>query len=192
MTDNAATAFIRAQANMGAATKSAKNPFFKNTYADLTAIQEAVFPAFHAEGFAIIQQGGADDFGRYMETQMVHTTGQVFSSRVYLECKPGDMQALGSAITYARRYGLMALSGIPTVDDDGNAAAGRKQEKADPNRAKSAMLIEWIEAADVRSLEEGLGKIKSQIKELQAASQPLAVQVYNVLKAKADKEGIVL
>lgn len=192
MTDNAATAFIRAQANMGAATKSAKNPFFKNTYADLTAIQEAVFPAFHAEGFAIIQQGGADEFGRYMETQMVHTTGQVFSSRVYLECKPGDMQALGSAITYARRYGLMALSGIPTVDDDGNAAAGRKQEKADPNRAKSAMLIEWIEAADVRSLEEGLGKIKSQIKELQAASQPLAVQVYNVLKAKADKEGIVL
>lgn len=192
MTDNAATAFIRAQANMGAATKSAKNPFFKNTYADLTAIQEAVFPAFHAEGFAIIQQGGADEFGRYMETQMVHTTGQVFSSRVYLECKPGDMQALGSAITYARRYGLMALSGIPTVDDDGNAAAGRKQEKADPNRAKSAMLIEWIEAADVRSLEEGLGKIKSQIKELQAVSQPLAVQVYNVLKAKADKEGIVL
>jgi len=192
MTDNAATAFIRAQANMGAATKSAKNPFFKNTYADLTAIQEAVFPAFHAEGFAIIQQGGADEFGRYMETQMVHTTGQVFSSRVYLECKPGDMQALGSAITYARRYGLMALSGIPTVDDDGNAAAGRKQEKADPNRAKSAMLIEWIEAADVRSLETGLDRIKSQIKELQAASQPLAVQVYNVLKAKADKEGIVL
>jgi hypothetical protein len=192
MTDNAATAFIRAQANMGAATKSAKNPFFKNTYADLTAIQEAVFPAFHAEGFAIIQQGGADEFGRYMETQMVHTTGQVFSSRVYLECKPGDMQALGSAITYARRYGLMALSGIPTVDDDGNAAAGRKQEKADPNRAKSAMLIEWIEAADVRSLETGLDKIKSQIKELQAVSQPLAVQVYNVLKAKAEKEGIVL
>lgn len=192
MTDNAATAFIRAQANMGAATKSAKNPFFKNTYADLTAIQEAVFPTFHAEGFAIIQQGGADEFGRYMETQMVHTTGQVFSSRVYLECKPGDMQALGSAITYARRYGLMALSGIPTVDDDGNAAAGSKQEKADPNRAKSAMLIEWIEAADVRSLETGLDKIKSQIKELQAVSQPLAVQVYNVLKAKADKEGIVL
>jgi hypothetical protein len=192
MTDNAATAFIRAQANMGAATKSAKNPFFKNTYADLTAIQEAVFPAFHAEGFAIIQQGGADEFGRYMETQMVHTTGQVFSSRVYLECKPGDMQALGSAITYARRYGLMALSGIPTVDDDGNAATGRKQEKADPNRAKSAMLIEWIEAADVRSLETGLDKIKSQIKELQAVSQPLAVQVYNVLKAKAEKEGIVL
>lgn len=192
MTDNAASAFIRAQANMGAATKSAKNPFFKNNYADLTAIQEAVFPAFHAEGFAIIQQGGADEFGRYMETQMIHTTGQVFSSRVYLECKPGDMQALGSAITYARRYGLMALSGIPTVDDDGNAATGRKQEKADPNRAKSAMLIEWIEAADVRSLETGLDKIKSQIKELQAASQPLAVQVYNVLKAKAEKEGIVL
>lgn len=128
MTDNAASAFIRAQANMGAATKSAKNPFFKNNYADLTAIQEAVFPAFHAEGFAIIQQGGADEFGRYMETQMIHTTGQVFSSRVYLECKPGDMQALGSAITYARRYGLMALSGIPTVDDDANAATGRSQK----------------------------------------------------------------
>ena len=122
-------AFIKAQSEMGSAIKNAKNPFLKNNYADINAIQEAVHPVFHANGFMITQEGSADEFGQYVETKLTHTTGQSFSSKVYLEFKKSDMQSLGGAITYARRYGLVSLTGIPVEDDDGNSANGSKHMK---------------------------------------------------------------
>jgi hypothetical protein len=129
----AITAFIKAQANLGAALKKSSNPFLKNKYADLATLQEAIFPVFNAEGFAITQECGAWEVGKFVETKFTHTSGQVFSSRVYLEYKQGDMQSLGGAITYARRYGLSSLSGVPELDDDGNSAVGhnRMQIKQD-------------------------------------------------------------
>jgi len=120
----AITAFIKAQANLGAALKKSSNPFLKNKYADLATLQEAIFPAFNAEGFAITQECGANEFGKYVETTFTHTSCEQFVSRVYLEYKQGDMQSLGGAITYARRYGLSSLSGVPELDDDGNSAVG--------------------------------------------------------------------
>lgn len=126
-------AFIKAQSEMGAAIKNANNPFLKNSYADLNAIQEAVFPVFHANDFAIVQTVGADEHGQYVNTKLLHITEAEFNSCVYLEYKKGDMQSLGGAITYARRYGLLSLTGIPVADDDGNHAVGhgRVQVKAD-------------------------------------------------------------
>lgn len=123
------TAFAVAQAQMGSAFKNAKNPFLKNKYADLTAIQNAVYPAFHANGFAIMQSPGKDEFGPFVETTFAHISGDNYSGKVYLEYKANDMQSLGGAITYARRYGLAALSGVPIEDDDGNAATGRDKPK---------------------------------------------------------------
>lgn len=119
------TAFAAAQAQMGSAFKNAKNPFLKNKYADLTAIQNAVYPAFHANGFAIMQSPGKDEFGPFVETTFAHISGDEYSGKVYLEYKANDMQSLGGAITYARRYGLASISGVPIEDDDGNAATGR-------------------------------------------------------------------
>lgn len=127
---NAIVAFNKAQAEMGRAIKNQKNTFLKNSYADLGAIQDAVLPAFQANGFAILQVGGHDEFGPYMATEAHHTSGAVFSSRIYLEHKKGDMQSLGSAITYARRYGLSAISGVPVEDDDGNHAVGHDRVQA--------------------------------------------------------------
>ena len=113
MTENnhpANLAFSLAQVSMGSALKNAKNPFLKNKYADLTAIQNAVYPAFHANGFAIMQLPNQDEFGEYVETVFTHVSGPSFSGRVYLAYKSGDMQSKGGAITYARRYGLAAVS----------------------------------------------------------------------------------
>ena len=126
------TAFAAAQAQMGSAFKNAKNPFLKNKYADLTAIQNAVYPAFHANGFVIMQSPGKDEFGPFVETTFAHISGDKYSGKVYLEYKANDMQSLGGAITYARRYGLASISGVPIEDDDGNAATGRVA----PNRAQ--------------------------------------------------------
>lgn len=120
----AVVAFNKAQANMGKAIKDGKNPFLNNSYATLEAVQNAVFPAFQAEGFAILQCGGADEHGQYVSTILHHASGHLFQSKVYLELKKGDMQSVGSAITYARRYGLTMITGVPVTDDDGNAAVG--------------------------------------------------------------------
>lgn len=123
----AITAFIKAQANLGAALKKSSNPFLKNKYANLASLQEAIFPVFNAEGFAITQECGANDFGKYVETTFTHTSCEQFVSRVYLEYKKGDMQSLGGAITYARRFGLSSLTGVPEQDDDGNTALGEQR-----------------------------------------------------------------
>lgn len=131
-------AFIKAQSEMGAAIKNANNPFLKNSYADLNAIQEAVFPVFHANDFAIVQTVGADEHGKFVNTKLLHITEAEFNSCVYLEYKKGDMQSLGGAITYARRYGLLSLTGIPVADDDGNHAVGhgKVQVKADTQQKR--------------------------------------------------------
>ena len=129
MKTEAIRAFIKAQSELGAAIKNAQNPFLKNSYADINAIQDAVFPVFHAHEFAIIQEGGADEFGQYLETRLVHASGEAFTSKVYLEFKKSDMQSLGGALTYARRYGLISLTGVPVQDDDGNTANGERHMK---------------------------------------------------------------
>lgn len=141
-------AFIKAQGEMGKAIKNAKNPFLDNTYADLSAIQEAVFPVFHENGFAIIQAIGADEHGKYVNTKLVHETEAEFDCCVYLEYKKGDMQSMGGAITYARRYGLLSLTGIPVGDDDGNDAVGHGKVQVKADKQKKRLTKAQIDMCD--------------------------------------------
>jgi len=178
MTD-AIKAFIKAQSEMGAALKGAKNPFFKSNYADLSAVQSAVYPPFHANGFAIVQIGGADEHGQYMETRFIHegAAPETFSSRVYLSFKQGDMQSLGSAITYARRYGLCALSGVPLEDDDGNRAAGRAQPQQPDVMERAQKLSRFIEQATAEQLSGMADKANAVIAELKAVDEEFAARL---------------
>jgi hypothetical protein len=120
---SAIEAFIAAQIAMEPARKQSTNPAFKAKYADLSAVQEACFPALHANGFGIQYLSGFDDHGEYVETVFLHSSGERFATRVRLIVGKNDMQGYGSAKTYARRYGLLDLAGIAPEDDDGNAAA---------------------------------------------------------------------
>ncbi len=131
----AVRAFIKAQSEMGKAAKSAKNPFHKSVYAPLDEVIDTVLPPFNNNGFALMQVGGADEYGQFVSTQLVHQNGQTFQCKIYVpsqtydkgqgKAMPIDMQGLGSAITYAKRYGIHALTGLSTEDDDGNRATGR-------------------------------------------------------------------
>jgi hypothetical protein len=181
MTDSI-TAFIKAQSEMGAALKSAKNPFFKSNYADLSAVQSAVYPPFHANGFAIVQTGGADEFGQYIETRFIHqgAAPDMFTSRVYLAFKTGDMQSLGSAITYARRYGLCAVSGVPLEDDDGNRAAGRaqpEQVKQPDVMERAQKLSRFIEKATAEQLSGMADKANAVIADLKGVDEEFAARL---------------
>jgi len=114
MTKNIATALAKAQMNMGKALKQSNNPHFRSKYADLGSVMDACLPALNDAGIALIQPTGEDEHGRFVETILC---------RVPLIVAKNDMQGFGSAVTYGRRYGLMAMAGIAPEDDDGNAAA---------------------------------------------------------------------
>ena len=131
MNVEAIKAFVKAQKEMGKALKQSNNPAFRAKYADLGNVQDACFPALHANGFAVVQPNGVDESGEYVETVFWHETGERFSTRVYLRIGKNDMQGYGSAMTYARRYGLMNLAGIAPEDDDGNEAAKNPPRQID-------------------------------------------------------------
>lgn len=124
---DAIKALIKAQGEMGKAIKRSTNPHFKSRYADLEAVVNATMGAFHGNGFAVLQLNDKDAEGHYVETRLLHSTGTDFSSKVYLVIGKNDMQGLGSAITYARRYGLLGMAGIAPEDDDGNAAVANNR-----------------------------------------------------------------
>lgn len=120
-----ASALVKAQSEMGNASKDAKNPFFKSKYADLNAIREAVIPVLNKNGIMVLQPMSGDS----VETVLVHETGEWMSSATPIVCaKQNDPQALGSAISYARRYGLQAMVCIGAEDNDGEGAMDRKVE----------------------------------------------------------------
>lgn len=127
-----ASAFLKAQAEMGAAKKGESNPFFRSKYADLSSVLEACKNCLNDNGISILQPHVTDintingELVHYVETVLVHESGEFFSSRTKIEVsKKNDPQALGSAITYARRYGLMSMVSLPAEDDDGEGAMGR-------------------------------------------------------------------
>jgi hypothetical protein len=136
--DNTAAikALCAAQQQMEPVLKKADNPHLKKKYADLSAVIEATVPAFNANGFAVLQPCGADERGPYVDTVLYHETGAVFTSRVHLVIGKNDMQGVGSAQTYARRYGLLGMAGVAPEDDDGEGT------KAPPRRVEDRALAE--------------------------------------------------
>jgi len=122
-----AKALAAAQREIGVAVKDATNPHFRSKYADLQAIDEACRPALTKHGIAIAQSPGYADGFVFVTTRLMHgETGEWIESTLHIAPGKHDAQGIGSAITYARRFGLSALAAVPAgVDDDGEAAVGR-------------------------------------------------------------------
>ena len=131
--DKLAAALSKAQGEIGGATKGSVNPHFKSRYADLASVVEAVREPFAKNGLAYQQPYRNNDGQLCIVTRIIHTSGQwVEDDGVPLLLSKQDMQGLGSASTYARRYGLMAAAGVAPEDDDGNAAVGESRGTAKP------------------------------------------------------------
>lgn len=119
-----AAALVKAQMAFGPALKTSQNPHFKSRYADLSACVEAVIEALNANGIALIQRTLPCESGVTVETVFLHTSGETLSSGpLHVPAQKQDAQGYGSALTYARRYSLMAACGIAPEDDDGHAAS---------------------------------------------------------------------
>ncbi|MEX0385835.1 ERF family protein [Spiribacter onubensis] len=143
MSSNIAAAFVAAQKEFGKALKSADNPYFKSKYADLQAVSDAVMEPLNKHGIAVIQKTSPSQTGVLVETVFIHESGEQLSAgQLYLPAPKEDPQKYGGALTYARRYALMAACGIAPEDDDGNAASDAiKQEKAKPITADQAVEL---------------------------------------------------
>jgi hypothetical protein len=124
-----ATALSKAQGEIKNAVKETKNEFFKSKYADLAAVLEEARKALSKHGLSIVQTTDRREDAIYLITTMLHISGQWVDSELPLILQKQDMQGLGSALTYARRYSLAAICGIAQEDDDGNLAS----KKPDPH-----------------------------------------------------------
>lgn len=128
---NIYAAFVKAQSGFAPALKTSLNPHFKSKYADLAACVEAVIDALNANGIALVQRTKPDERGVTVETLFIHESGEHFTGgELHVPASKQDAQGYGSALSYARRYSLMAACGIAPEDDDGNAASKGQKPKA--------------------------------------------------------------
>ena len=116
---NISAALVKAIKNVDHAIKDRQNPHFRNDYATLASTIDATKSALLAEGVVVLQ-GPSDTT---LTTRLQHSSGEFIETETKLINSKGDMQGLGSAITYARRYALAAIMNIAQEDDDGNAAS---------------------------------------------------------------------
>jgi hypothetical protein len=183
---NLAASLCKAQAEMGGAVKDSKNPFFKSDYADLTSVIKAIKEPFANHGLSYTQFPTNDDGRIGVSTLLMHESGEYLEHSYTLPTTKADPQAAGSAITYARRYALQSIAGIPTADDDAESAMIRN------NQSKSA-VVSGDQAKEIKGLlaEHGVD-VKVFLKHFKATSvdEMLAVhysKAVAALNAKAKK-----
>ena len=150
-----ATAFLKAQLEMGDAKKGATNPFFGKAYADLNSIREAVIPPLNAQGIAVLQPTVHIDGKNFVQTLLVHAkSGETFEGLTeILSSKQNDAQGQGSGISYARRYGLQSIANVGAVDDDGNYASGKTQQAPQPQNPTTPPIPKSTETANCKAIE---------------------------------------
>lgn len=156
-----APAFVAAKKAFGPALKDKANPAFRSKYADLGACIDAVEDALLANGIAAYHESSLDDAGITIECVLLHESGETIrGGKLHVPAVKNDPQGFGSAMTYARRYSLMAVCGIAPEDDDGNAAAKAKAEAPKGNVAATSSkktaeevvkgIVDGVKAGDAK------------------------------------------
>ncbi len=188
-----ATALAKAQGEMGGASKSVANTFFKSKYADLSSVWDACREPLSKNGIAIIQSPSADGSRVTVETLMVHTSGQWMRNSLSVTAKDDGPQAVGSAITYLRRYVLQSFVGVAPEDDDAEAAQGRGtavKPQAQIATVAPKGYTEWLitlEAAAAKGTERLQAAWKNAPVDLREHLTATAPQTWETIKARAAK-----
>lgn len=150
-----AEALSQAQGEMTFAAKSAKNPFFKSSYADLASVWDACREPLTKAGLSIIQnvetfQG--ESMMVSVETILLHASGEWSRSTLMVPVVgAATPQSIGSAVTYARRYALASMVGLAQADDDVNSSSGKQESAKEPVKMPESAFANHqaaIEGAD--------------------------------------------
>lgn len=121
-----AAALAKAQAKIRGAVKDSANPFFKSSYADLQSVWDAIREPLAANGLCVIQTTATNAAGGLeLITTLAHSSGQWIEGRFPVLPLKNEPQAVGSAVSYSRRYSLAAIAGVYQTDDDAEQAQAR-------------------------------------------------------------------
>lgn len=179
-----ASALVKAQKAFGPALKSSSNPHFRSRYADLSACVEAVIDALNDNGIAMMQRVSPSDNGVIVETMLIHESGETISNgQLHVPASKHDAQGYGSALTYARRYSLMAACGIAPEDDDGNAASKRPAAPAVP----TPDITDFLSAIEASANSDELAKVYKEAFDACQGNQALQAKVMAAKKARVER-----
>lgn len=157
-----AAALAKAQNEMPIAELSSSNPYFKNKYADLATYIKASRPSLSKNGLSVSQLIMFDDKGeQFLQTMLLHSSGQFISSFAKINPQKTDIQSLGSYLTYMRRYSYSSIIGCAsgTDDDDGESTVQRTQSYM----PKQEQFITNEQAQSILSLLENEPEIKTAL-----------------------------
>ena len=133
---NISKALVAFGQSMPKVPKDKINPHFKSKYASLSIMIEKATPILAANKLAIVQQIDGD----CMTTTLMHESGEYITATAAMPCvNPSNPQAMGSAITYARRYAYGSILSLD-IDDDDDANAATQTAPTKPTVAKSATV----------------------------------------------------
>lgn len=170
-----AKALAAAQASLKDAKKDATNPHFKNRYASLSSVRDALQLVLPKHGLSTVQTTAPHgDAGVCVVTWLLHESGEWIRGELFLPVAKKDPQAFGSALSYARRYALAAIVGISSDDDDDAEQAAPARQRptivsapepiVDELAAKyeTARSTDDIAAADAAAARLGTAKLLTQ------------------------------
>lgn len=179
-----ASALVKAQKAFGPALKTSSNPHFRSRYADLSACVEAVIDALNNNGIALTQRVSPCDDGVIVETVFIHESGELINcGQLHVPAAKQDPQGYGSALTYARRYSLMAACGIAPEDDDGNAASKRPAAPAVP----TPDITDFLAAIQASANSDELAQVYKEAFDACQGNQALQAKVMAAKKARVER-----
>ncbi len=157
-------ALIAAQQEFVPLAKTAENPHFKNKFVPLSEVVATTLPILGRHGLAISQwptelDGGAPG----LVTYLAHESGQTMSHTMPLNAVKADPQGQGSAITYARRYALMAVLGL-VGDEDDDAERAQRPRKVQSERVRPRTNLD-VAKEELRAAIKKAGLSKEQASE---------------------------
>lgn len=123
------------QGDLKPAIKDVNNAW-KTKYADLNSVWDSCRSLLSKNGLAVTQLSQIAEGGVVIETVLMHESGEWISGEMFIPLTKQDAQSVGSATTYARRYGLAAVVGI-VADEDDDANAAQPTQRQQPNNVKS-------------------------------------------------------
>jgi hypothetical protein len=188
--DELCKALAKCQGEMGKASKSGFNPHFKSKYANMESVWDACREPLSTNGLCIIQAPNYSEGILTVTTRLSHTSGQWVESPLSIKPTGHTPQAVGSAITYAKRYSLMAIVGIADDDDDdGNQASfkGKSDPRVDP---KTLIKLEnMLEGRDIQKVSTWIEQtFKVKFENLNQLKQGQAEKIIEVMERKSNDQ----
>jgi hypothetical protein len=142
-----AAALAAAQGQIDDASKASENPYFKSKYADLAAVRAVIREPLANNGLAIIQAPRTVQGGAEVETMLVHKSGEYIAETLFMPAGKADPHGYASAITYARRIGIMSLLALASYDDDGNTAVDSVKGQPEKKKPSADVMVAANNAA---------------------------------------------